>query len=516
MKRWAVISLMGVAFVLLLALVVVAALGLGPDNSKFIVGKALPPGKVAPQLVIDYMERAVLLAPDGTVWFWGGDPSHPAMSSFASLASQPRAPKVMAAAPQRISDDTDWKQVALASSSLLGLKSDGSLWSWSSTVNSRSSPQTSTSGKFVPPGRIGTDSDWVQISGRVSHFMALKADGSLWGWGQNESGQIGNGVSNSSKVLAPVMVGTDHDWKAIAAGAFNSYALKRDGTLWGWGSDVNSSGQIPNKNVYSPEQIDPGTNWAAISVGDYHLLALKSDGTIWLRGQNAHITASSAFPSAPRSAPSDKSILAQVGHDNDWDRICSGDNCFFARKRDGSWWACGSGSGGQLGIGRPINSIATGTAGVRGGTLRAGALLVRQNVASPQRLPFDFEPWAFGSGGSSTLLLTRDGSLWSWGTRLGSSKSKSVKEWYNDAVAWTQKTFHLKSQTPAQTRMAMRVGGGSFGSGGFGSGGFGSSMINRPVTDYEPYRIWKIPADVRKALEKNADKPAEAQSAKQP
>ena len=502
MKRRVAISLIGAAFVLVL--VVVAALEWGSDNnSRFVVGKPLPPGKVTPQLVIDYAERAVLLAPDGTIWFWGGDLSRPGMSFTAGSGARTSAPNV-SAIPQRISDDTDWRQVALASASLVALKSDGSLWGWNAVINGGPAGSNFSAGKPSPPQRIGTDSDWVQISARVSHFMALKADGSLWGWGQNESGQIGNGISNRIKVSVPVMVGSDHDWKAIAAGAFNSYALKRDGTLWGWGSAINP-GQNNRVNIYSPEQIDPGTNWTAISVGDYHLIALKSDGTIWLRGQNAHITASSAYPSTPAGTPKDRSTLLRVGEDSDWDRVCSGDNCFFARKRNGSWWACGSDSGGQLGVGSLNIAI---TVVRRGGGMPG-------DVASPQRLPFDFEPWAFGSGGPTTLLLTRDGNLWSWGTRLGVNKSKGIKEWYDDGVTWMQKTLHFKSQTAAQSRMVMR-GSGSFGSGGFGSGGFGSSVVRRPMTDHGPYRIWKLPADIRTTLETNADKPAEAQATKQP
>jgi hypothetical protein len=110
-------------------------------------------------------------------------------------------------------------------------------------------------------------------------------------------------------------------------------------------------------------------------------------------------------------------------------------------------------------------------------------------------LPFGFEPWAFSSGGPTTLLLTKDGSLWSWGTRLGVSKAaldaKSPKGWYNAAKAWLQKTMHPQAQS-AQTAVAVGARGRRGGPG----------TANDAVTDYSPYRIWNLPPEMRKSLEK--------------
>ena len=81
--------------------------------------------------------------------------------------------------------------------------------------------------------RIGTSNDWSAIAAGDSHTMALKSDGSLWAWGSNDYGQLGDGTNISR--LAPVRIGTNNDWIVVAAGQLHTLALKSDGSLWAWG-----------------------------------------------------------------------------------------------------------------------------------------------------------------------------------------------------------------------------------------------------------------------------------------
>jgi alpha-tubulin suppressor-like RCC1 family protein len=83
------------------------------------------------------------------------------------------------------------------------------------------------------PDRIGSETNWSQISTSFGHNLALKNDGSLWGWGDNGQGQLGDGTTNDMSV--PTMIGTDRDWRAISADNQCSFALKSNGTLWGLG-----------------------------------------------------------------------------------------------------------------------------------------------------------------------------------------------------------------------------------------------------------------------------------------
>jgi alpha-tubulin suppressor-like RCC1 family protein len=176
--------------------------------------------------------------------------------------------------------------------------------------------------------------------------------------------------------------------KQVTAGAFNSFVLKNDGTLWGWGFDLQGG----SANLTSPQQLDPGTNWVNISAGDFHLLGLKLDGTLWIAGANAHITAESYITN--RTTAGRAIGFAQVGPETNWVDIVSGQNGFMARKSDGSWWMCGRGEPGLLhGSGR---------------------------IRTLTRVSIDLKPLAIATGGETTQVLMPDGKLWSFGERIGS------------------------------------------------------------------------------------------------
>jgi hypothetical protein len=336
----------------------------------FSVGPSLPPGKVAPQLV-SAVDVGVLLAPDGSLWCWGG--TGPAKRGLG-LVEEPTE------VPQRIGSSADWCRLAASFSHALALKSDGSLWGWGWNGYGVAT-QAHAKERVSEPTRIGSDTSWTQIAVGAGHCLALKSDGSLWAWGQNDHGQVGDGSTNNQ--FTATQIGSDHDWGAIAAGAFSSFALKKNGTLWGWGYLMYQS-----PDALAPQQIDAGSNVVAISANEFCLFALRSDGTLWICGQNAPATASASATAATRT-------LVQIGKKHDWKEVYAGTRFFFARKRNGSWWVCGAldtGSGPSL------------------------------SLASPKRLPLSFEPWSLAPGLGNALLLTKDGTLWTLSIRPDTSK----------------------------------------------------------------------------------------------
>ena len=125
----------------------------------------------------------------------------------------------------------------------------------------------------------------VALATGFDHSTALKSDGTVWAWGNNESGQLGNGTRTSSSV--PQQVSSLSGVTAIAAAWGYNLALKSDGTVWAWGA--NYAGQLGNGSVIdssTPVRVQGLTGAAAISAGDTHGLAVKSDGTVWAWGRN--------------------------------------------------------------------------------------------------------------------------------------------------------------------------------------------------------------------------------------
>ena len=136
---------------------------------------------------------------------------------------------------------------------------------------------------FFLSGNYSFGQCWKQIEAGQMHTLGIKADGTLWAWGNNSSGQMGDGTTISKFV--PTRIGTDNNWSSVATGRSHSLAIKTNGTLWAWGN--NYSGQVgngTNDNVIIPVQIGTETNWSQVSTWETHSLGLKTNGTVWAWG----------------------------------------------------------------------------------------------------------------------------------------------------------------------------------------------------------------------------------------
>ena len=176
-----------------------------------------------------------------------------------------------------------------------------------------------------------------------SHTLELKKDGTVWAWGDNRYGQLGNGTTEDSK--APVKVSGLDSVTAIAACFFQSVALKKDGTVWAWG--YNGSGQLGNgstENSATPVQVSGLNGIQAIAAGNGHIVALKKDGTVWAWGSNR---------SGQLGTDSKVNFLTpvQVSGVSDITAVAAGRYHSIALKKDGTVWAWGYNGSGQLGDG---------------------------------------------------------------------------------------------------------------------------------------------------------------------
>ncbi|RYF91085.1 MAG: T9SS type A sorting domain-containing protein [Chitinophagaceae bacterium] len=206
---------------------------------------------------------------DGTLWAWG----------FGGYNQLGVWAGVYVNTPVLVNSSTDWKSISGGVFSAAALKTNGTLWQWGNGYY-----QGAPSGV---PVQIGTDTDWKLLSHGAEHTLAIKNNGTLWAWGNNLTGQLGDGTSGGVHTGLPKQIGTDNDWSYISAGGPASFALKSDGSLWGWGNNSygqHGDGTNVDKNV--PTRIGTATDWIQVTAGGYHTLALKNDGTIWASGLN--------------------------------------------------------------------------------------------------------------------------------------------------------------------------------------------------------------------------------------
>ncbi len=146
---------------------------------------------------------------------------------------------------------------------------------------------------YKKPVQVGKDKDWKTVSAGGTHTVALKNDGSLWTWGLNDFGQIGNGETEFGKgVLIPTRIGIDNNWVSIYTGVYHIFAIKNDGSLWAMGANNGNLGDGTFNNIYTPKQIGEDYDWLSVSEagGDesFHTIAVKKDGTVWTWGNNGN------------------------------------------------------------------------------------------------------------------------------------------------------------------------------------------------------------------------------------
>ncbi|MBS1535096.1 MAG: T9SS type A sorting domain-containing protein [Bacteroidetes bacterium] len=242
-----------------------------------------------------------------------------------------------------------WKEIAAGSGHTLAIKTDGTLWGWGRNHLGQVGDGT-TIDRNVPT-QIGTDTDWLAIDAESYNSMGLKTDGSIWCWGNNLGGQVGNGDFGNGVIASiPTRIGTENDWVKISTGGSRTYAIKSNGTLWGCGYNEYGHLGIGNTNPhYTFVQIGTDTDWMEISAASNQALAIKTNHTLWGWGLNK---SGSLAIGIPDTAPV-ITIPTQTGDNTaDWSKVNIGGCCSSKMiKTDGSIWAMGSGFFGNLGIG---------------------------------------------------------------------------------------------------------------------------------------------------------------------
>lgn len=282
------------------------------------------------QFVVSCTRQTLAIKTNGTLWGWG-------YNQFGQLGDGSNINKLT---PTQIGTDNDWRMVSTSNYGYtLAIKLNGTLWAWGNNGLGQLGDGTNIS--KLTPIQIGTDTNWKSVYSGTNFSMAIKTDGTLWTWGDNRYGQLGNG-SYVNK-LVPTQIGTDNDWIAAQASA-GAHAIKSNGTLWAWGSNGEPGSYFLGDGTtvlfrLSPIQIGTDTDW--ISIGS--MCAIKSNGTLWGWGFNYEGYLGDG-------TNTNKPVPIQIGTDNDWEKV------YFVNKlkNDGTLWMSGSNFDGRLGNGSTI------------------------------------------------------------------------------------------------------------------------------------------------------------------
>ena len=354
------------------------------------------------------------------LWTWG-------RNNFGQLGINDAVANNRTTPVTTFAGGTNWKSVASGYAHTVAIKTDGTLWTWGYNNNGQLGIGVDVLNRTTPVTTFAGGTNWKSVAGGLYHTSAIKTDGTLWGWGINDAGQLGvNDTITRTTPVTTILGGTD--WKSVAGGSNHTAAIKTDGTLWVWG--YNAFGQLGINNA--ADRTTPvttflgGTNWKSVACGRYHTTAIKTDGTLWNWGYNSYgqlgINAITI-----RSTP----VTTFLGGTN-WKSVGGGIAQTTAIKTDGTLWVWGRNNNGQLGINDTANR-STPVTTILGGT-----------------------NWkSVAGGGYFITAIKTDGTLWTWGnnnlgqlgindttnrstpvtTRLGGTNWKSVAGGQNHTVA---------------------------------------------------------------------------------
>jgi alpha-tubulin suppressor-like RCC1 family protein len=284
--------------------------------------------------------HCIILKSDGTVWTWGinlfGNLGDGTASVYSGNFSVPVVDNdhhtpIQVHGPGDVGYLSSIIAIMGGEVHNFALKSDGTVWSWGYNAFGQLGDGTNTD-RFTPVQVTGLGSI-VALGGRGYHSLALKSDGTVWTWGFNGSGQLGDGTTTNRN--APVKVSGLSQVSAITGGYDFSVALKTDGTLWSWGSNAN--GELGNGSMASsntPVPITGLTNVQQVSSGWKHAVAVKTDGTVWTWGQNGN-------GELGNGTTTSSNVPVQVGGLSDVIAVSGGDCHSAALKADGTVWAWG-------------------------------------------------------------------------------------------------------------------------------------------------------------------------------
>ena len=265
----------------------------------------------------------------------------------------------------------EYQTISAGSSHTAVIKTDGSLWTWGNNDYGQLGDGT-TEDRYTP---VKIMDDIAAVSVGYDHTTVIKADGSFWAWGNNDYGQLGDGTTEDRYTPVKIM----ENISAVSAGASYTAVIKADGSLWGWGN--NNYGQLGDGTTESrhvPVKIMDGVS--AVSLGSSHTAAIKMDGSLWMWGYNwngqlGNGTTENQY--TPIKIMDNVSAVSVV------------EGCTAAIRIDGSLWMWGVNTFGSLGDGTMER--------------RSTPVKIMDNVV------------AVSTGLHHTAAIKNDDSLWMWG-----------------------------------------------------------------------------------------------------
>jgi alpha-tubulin suppressor-like RCC1 family protein len=298
---------------------------------------------------IAIMDSVYGIKSDGTLWAWGEN-------TFGALGQNNQGNPTNQSSPIQIGSDTTWSSVGGGYRHGTAIKTDGTLWSWGYNYHGVLGQNNET--HYSSPVQVGSDTNWSSVASGNVYTYGRKTDGTLWAWGNNGNGTLGQNSPQNANRSSPVQIPGTNWSEQYSSNQSTITAIKTDGTLWAWGRNYEgqlgqNQGHSQRNGASSPVQI-PGSNWAILARGSSNRtrnpIAVKTDGTLWMWGSNSYGQLAQNDATPGYSSP------VQVGTDTTWSTTIRPAGTGYGRwtsciKSDNTLWVWGLNISGAFGVG---------------------------------------------------------------------------------------------------------------------------------------------------------------------
>ena len=323
-------------------------------------------------------EHTVALKNNGQIWVWG-------KNNAGQLGLEDNLGRIV---PVQLGTATDWSEISSGLEFTTGIKTNlsggGTIWTWGADDFGQLGLGDVNISRNTPT-HVGSASDWSKVTSGIHHNVCIKTNGTIYGWGRNDSGQLG--LADIEHRNTPTAIGTESDWFSVASKWSSTIGLKTNNTLWSWGHNYYGQlglGDTSDRNT--PTQIGTLSDWSVIASGAFHTFAIKINNTLWSCGYNwnGQLGLGDSATGTNRNTPT------QVGTTSDWIKVVGGIESTIGIKVNGTIWSWGSNSYGTLGLGD--------------GVFRN----------TPTQIGTSSD-WINNSAFYDALAIKTNGTLWGWG-----------------------------------------------------------------------------------------------------